>query len=188
MTAAAPSNVTPIDAAARELAALEEQRKAAVARREAADKARQDAADSPEAKLAEARLALAREKRAADLAEHEAKADAVYRKACAERGEEQVMRILTREGSIVIRAQTEMEEDAAEDRAKAHLAAPGDKALASRNADTARQLGFRDTVLTDLGHFDRIVARHHRLWPVLWGARNALVDARIIAEGKDGGR
>jgi hypothetical protein len=157
----------------------------------AARAARETASNDPTRKLAEDKLALAREIHAAGVAEHEVLADAAYYEGVAKYGHDGVMRIPSRDGSVVIRRQTEQEEDAAEDRASAHLVragrTPAEQALAERNASTARQLAIGDLVLTPKDHFEKLMARHHRLWPQIFAARNALSDARILAEGKAAG-
>lgn len=175
-----------------ELAAIQEARAKVKARLDAAKASRETAAKTIARKLDEEKLALAREMHDAAVAEHEVLADAAYYEGVSKYGHDGVMRIKTREGSIVLRRQTEQEEDAVEDRAQAHMAragrTPAEQAMAERNAQTARNLGIGDLVLTPKEHFDRVMLRHHRLWPTLYMARNALSDARVLAEGKgDGG-
>ena len=171
-----------------ELATLHEQLAKVAARRKAAEEAREKAAATPEAQLAEARVELAREQLAAEVAEHEVKADAIYREALGQHGFDGVVRIPSRLGSIVMRVQTEEESDVMYQLSDAHRRGAGptpqEKALAEKNADRALNEGIKRTVLTAPAHFDRVTARYHGIWRDIWAARNRLVDGRELVEGK----
>ncbi len=175
-----------------ELAAIRAARAAVVTRTATATAARAARAEDPAVQLAEEKLALAREKLAADLAEHELLADAVYLEACLAQGEDRIGRIATRYGSIVIRAQSQVEIDANEARAEAHRRAakqaktPAEVQLAEKNALSVLEMGFEAAVLTDKGHFQRVIAGSPAIWATLWRARNTLIDASVLAEGKAG--
>lgn len=191
-----PEVAAPIDPVARELAAIEEARKAVAARTAAAVSAREAAANDPAVKLADARSALAREKEAADVAEHEVKMDAVYREAVARYGWDGVMRIATRAGSLLLRVQSEAEADIMIQRRDGHRRGmgptPAEQALAEANADRVMWEGLRMTALhppgptgqADTTHFDRTVERYHGVKGDCWVARNQLISGRVLAEGK----
>lgn len=179
-----------VSAVAAELQAMREAREKAEARTAAALAAQAAATDDPAVALAEEKIAFARAKREADAAEHELACDAVYREACLKHGDDRVMRVRTRYGSIVLRAQTELEGDAAEARSGAFVApqnaSAAEKMKAQNDRSAALQLGLQGTVLSDLEHFKRVTTDNWMLWKVLWAARNTLVDARETGEGKGG--
>lgn len=174
------------------LAELEARIASAKARQVATEQAKKAAADDPAVKLAEAKLAAAREERAAELAEHELRTDAVYRDACLERGEERVARIVTRDGSIVIRAETELEHDrrvrlmGAHERAAESAPSADERARHAANVEEEARIGFSKLVLSDMAHFNRVTAKY-QLWGAVGRAVVMLSDGRVLAEGKGGG-
>lgn len=173
-----------------ELAAIRAARAQVQARTAAAETARAARAEDPAVQLAEEKLALAREKAAADLAEHELEADRLYLDACIAMGEDRVMRFRTRFGSIVFRAQSTQEMEAQEKRAAGHTAAeraaktPAEAEVAHKNAVLAMELGFAGAVLTNKAHFERVTSQNIAIWPRLWAAQRQLIDASELAEGK----
>lgn len=177
--------LTPIE---KELEAITSSRAAVSRRISEAEAARKAAVEDPAVVLAEAKIAFAREKRQADAAEHELAADAAYRDACLSLGDDRVARVRTRYGSIVFRAQSELEIDAAEARSASHRpppsATPAEKLKSEGDVQTALRIGLRGAVLTDRDHFDRVTSANVGLWKAIWAARNALIDARILDEGK----
>lgn len=175
-----------------DLQTIQDQILAATARRKAAEETRAAAAEDPAVQLAAAKLELAREQLAAEVAEHEVKADQIYREACGVHGFDGVIRVPTVLGSIVLRAQKEEEANVMLQSRDAHRRGagptPAEKALAEKNADEAMNRGLRATALTDSGHFDKVVARYHGIWNDLWAARNRLIDGRVRDEGKGDAR
>lgn len=146
------------------------------------------------AKLEGARLALARELREAELEEHELATDAVYRSACLDRGEEMVARIMTRDGSIVLRAESEPESDerqaaiAMHARAAERASGEAERKRHLENMEEEARMWLRKLVLSDLAHFNRVTAKYHALWASIERARADLVSGRVLAEGKGGAR
>lgn len=185
--------VAPTDPAV-ELAALAAERKAVAARLDAVAAAKLAAAEDPAVKLEEAKLALAREKRAAELAEHELKTDGIYRRACIERGEDRVARLRTRAGSIVLRGETDDETDARYKAIAGHFRASEkastttERASHDLNAEETSRDALRECVLSDETHFEAAVERYSGLWAALAKCRDDLISGRVIDEGKDGGR
>jgi len=193
----ATQNGAPVpsdDAVAAEMERVKAARQAAEARAQAAADKRAEAAQAPAALLEQEKIALADAERRAQLEEHEAKTDAIYRAACVQYGSDRVARIVTRVGSIVMRPQSEPERDAEEaaiaafHRRAAEAKTPEEAAAFRRNAEEAARRDLRKTVLSDKDHFERVTATHHQLWGVIASAQNALVDGRILDEGKGGAR
>lgn len=173
-----------------ELAAVRQAALEVAARRATARGARAAAAAAPAATLAEEKIALARDIAAAEVEQHDFAMDAVYREACGRLGFDAVARIPTARGSIILRVQSEEEADVMHSMAEAHergaeKTAAG-QALGKKNAVESRNRSLRACVLSPLEHFDATMKRYHMLWGSIWQARNALVDGRVLAEGKDG--
>lgn len=192
--AATANGAAPTPDAAAELAALKARREAAEARAAAAKKAREEASSSAAAQLEAEKIALADAERRALLEEHEAKTDVVYRAACLQYGSDRVARIVTRAGSIVMRPQTEREGDAARarmaafERKMAEAKTPEERDGFQRNHEEAARLAIGDTILSDKAHFERAVGVHFGLWGTLGSAQAALIDGRVLDEGKGGAR
>jgi hypothetical protein len=175
-----------------DLAGVQAARKAAAARKRAAEVARSAAAEDPAVQLAEEQLALARERREAELEEHELEADRIYREACLRWGEDRVARIHTARGSIVMRPPAEIENDisgdqvVAHDRAREMAKSKEEAKIHERNANEAARAAIKALVLTSHEHLERVTRDHFLVWNTLALAKNALVDGKLRDLGKVG--
>jgi hypothetical protein len=190
--AAVPPVAAPDPAA--ELAAAQADLAAAKRRRAAADQARKDAAEDPAVVLAETKLAAAREKRLADLTEHELETDTIYRDACLARGEEMVARLHFDDGSVVLRCETGEESEkrykdiAAHARAAEKATSAAERASCELNIEETAREAIRACVLSDVDHFEALVEKHTGAWSAFGKAREALASGRASIEGKGVGR
>ncbi len=181
---------TPQDAVEAQLAELRARREAAEGRLAVAVADRAAAAETPQAKLEAEKIALAVAERAAKVAEHEIGADRLYREACAKSGDDQVVRVPTPNGSIILRAQTEMEADVESERLDAFFVrakqakTPQEAQALREQAEQAARIELTKLVLTPAAHFEATMRVHYRLWGRLTDAKKALSDGRMLAEGK----
>jgi hypothetical protein len=168
------------------LAAVE----AARARSKRVADARAAASIDPDVALAEAKILLAREERAAALAEHEFATDAVYRAACLARGSEMVARIYFRDGSAVFRAETEPESYAraklmaVHERAAAEESDPNRRAMHENNIEIQVRECFLKYLLSDRANFEAQAAKYAGVWNTVGRAMGDLASGRVLAEGK----
>lgn len=134
-----------------------------------AEAARQALANAPEAIIAATRAEAAQKRAAAELAKRELVADGVYAKMCAEHGEGRVGRLITKEGSVILRPMTLAEVDAAT------MSAKDLKGLDV--IKFGREQVKSICVYPSAEELNRLADRYVGLWGELFGVRDAISQA-----------
>lgn len=138
----------------------------ALAALEAEEAARKNA---PESVIAGMQAEAAQKRAALALAKRELVADGVYAKMCAEHGEGRVGRLITKEGSVILRPMTLAEVDAA---------TMGAKDLKGLDVlKFGREQIKSIAVYPSAEELDKLADRYVGLWSELFGVRDAISQA-----------